>query len=287
MKSCYVTEVFTSLQGEGARIGVPSIFVRLFGCNFTCSGFSQVGDIPVNKYVPPADLVDITQIDGNAFTYGCDSKYAWDKDFLRFQRKMTAKGLADLIIEHSEADDQAPVRDLIFTGGEPMLHQLFMVEVLQELAMMESKVDYVTFETNGSIPPRDDFIPSLQAVSLHGEFHYLFSFSPKLAISGEPKEKRVNLAAVEPFIELNEMDEAGCTFKFVARGMDEDFEEIKEILKVYGLHHSDPEVMVMPVGGTLGLYEENCRPVAEMCIKHGMRFSPRMHLNIWGNQVGT
>jgi 7-carboxy-7-deazaguanine synthase len=34
-----VSEVFYSLQGEGRFVGVPSVFLRTYGCNFTCSGF--------------------------------------------------------------------------------------------------------------------------------------------------------------------------------------------------------------------------------------------------------
>lgn len=36
MKQLVVNEVFYSLQGEGARAGVPSIFIRLTGCDMTC-----------------------------------------------------------------------------------------------------------------------------------------------------------------------------------------------------------------------------------------------------------
>ena len=36
-----VSELFYSIQGEGRYMGVPSVFLRTFGCNFTCSGFGM------------------------------------------------------------------------------------------------------------------------------------------------------------------------------------------------------------------------------------------------------
>ena len=39
MSKIKVSEVFYSLQGEGRFVGVPSVFLRTYGCNFTCSGF--------------------------------------------------------------------------------------------------------------------------------------------------------------------------------------------------------------------------------------------------------
>lgn len=41
MSKIKVSELFYSIQGEGRYMGVPSIFLRTFGCNFTCDGFGM------------------------------------------------------------------------------------------------------------------------------------------------------------------------------------------------------------------------------------------------------
>ena len=39
MEKIKVSEIFYSAQGEGRFVGVPSVFLRTFGCNFKCAGF--------------------------------------------------------------------------------------------------------------------------------------------------------------------------------------------------------------------------------------------------------
>ena len=36
-----ICEFFTSIQGEGKRVGIPSLFIRSYGCNLCCKGFGQ------------------------------------------------------------------------------------------------------------------------------------------------------------------------------------------------------------------------------------------------------
>ena len=37
-----VVEIFYSIQGEGTQVGVPSIFIRLYGCNLTCAFCDEI-----------------------------------------------------------------------------------------------------------------------------------------------------------------------------------------------------------------------------------------------------
>ena len=41
MSKIKVAEIFYSIQGEGRFMGVPSVFLRTFGCNFKCEGFGM------------------------------------------------------------------------------------------------------------------------------------------------------------------------------------------------------------------------------------------------------
>ncbi len=78
-----VVEVFASVQGEGLRLGQPTIFIRLAGCNLRC-----------------------------AF---CDTKYAW-----RDGRVATP---AQLVQEAVKVRRRFPCRWVCLTGGEPLLQK--------------------------------------------------------------------------------------------------------------------------------------------------------------------
>lgn len=53
-----VSEIFHSLQGEGELLGVPSVFVRLSGCNLRCNWC----DTPFASWAPEGEQLSIDQI---------------------------------------------------------------------------------------------------------------------------------------------------------------------------------------------------------------------------------
>jgi 7-carboxy-7-deazaguanine synthase len=83
MSKLKIAELFYSVQGEGRYMGVPSVFLRVFGCNFKCAGFGmprgelskeaeELGEVAhlYNKY---EDLPLVST--------GCDSYASWHPDF--------------------------------------------------------------------------------------------------------------------------------------------------------------------------------------------------------------
>jgi len=106
-----VSEVFVSIQGEGPNTGVPTIFLRLMGCNFA--------------------------MEGHACKW-CDSKYAGTVDENTFQS-------IDQIRENiNRMTLRTGIQEVCLTGGEPLYHSV------QELTSWLSSFHRLTVQTNGS-----------------------------------------------------------------------------------------------------------------------------------------
>jgi len=82
MNKLKYSEIFYSIQGEGRYVGVPSVFLRVFGCNFECTGFGQSRDksewIPKEEMVHSKDFPEAKTLDELPVPdIGCDSSFSW------------------------------------------------------------------------------------------------------------------------------------------------------------------------------------------------------------------
>ncbi len=150
------SETFFSIQGEGRYCGVPTVWLRLFGCNFRCSGFLQDNLDDPSTWVLDFEDLDPSQYtslqDLPVFKRGCDSSYSWAKKFRPMAPKRTALEIAHelrsllpgLSFKHPRTD---LVSHLAFTGGEPLLQQRAIVDIMEKLERPGDYPHFVTVET--------------------------------------------------------------------------------------------------------------------------------------------
>jgi len=283
MSKIKIAELFYSIQGEGRYMGVPSVFLRTFGCNFKCSGFGM----PKDRFSTEAD--GIAQIADKFKLYeelplvstGCDSYASWHPAFKHLSPLMESDGIANRIMEilpYGKWEDE----HLVITGGEPLLGwQRAYPDLLDHPTMQGLKE--ITFETNGTQKLTPEFKNYLLNWGMENRgYHKLtFSVSAKLSCSGEERH-----AAIRPDV-VCEYEEVGYTYlKFVV-ATEEDAEEALETLDIYRAEGFQGPCYLMPVGGVESVYTLNNRRVAELAMKNGLRYSDRLQVPLFKNEWGT
>jgi len=276
------TEVFYSLQGEGRFVGTPSVFLRLFGCNFQCAGFGMSpGEESEERFlVNLSNTVDKFE-DLPLVTTGCDSYASWDPRFKKFATTTDIDGVITVLLDATPQGcwTQSNGQDvhLIITGGEPMLWQRIYAPLFKDSRMQDIK--HITFETNTTQPLKKDTLEDLTPYIPH----ITWSCSPKLSTSGETWED-----AIKPEVALSyyRVPNSDMYFKFVIED-ERDMEEVLEAIEAYRRVGIECPVYCMPVGGCYEEYSKNAGGVAEAVMKYGLRYSPRLHSDLFGNAWGT
>jgi organic radical activating enzyme len=262
-------------------MGVPSVFLRTFGCNFRCPSFglhhgektTEVATVINNlsKYNSYNDLPLVST--------GCDSYAAVYPEFKDLSPMLTSDAVADRIMEilpHGEWRDE----HLVITGGEPLLGwQRAYPDLLSHAKM--SGLKEITFETNGTQPLTAEFKSYLEDWTYMNSKEITFSVSAKLPCSGESWED-----AIKPEI-VCDYEQYGTTYLKFVIATEQDFADAECAIAAYRAAGFQGHIYLMPVGGVESVYTLNNKNVALLAMKHGLRYSDRLQLPLFSNAWGT
>jgi 7-carboxy-7-deazaguanine synthase len=202
-------------------------------------------------------------------TSGCNLRCVWcDTPYTSWTPEGTDKTVAEI----REAVLQYPAKHAVITGGEPMIAPdiIRLTESIRHLAL------HVTVETAGTV--------------YHPVACDLMSISPKLENS-TPLEREGGKWApqhdrlrYQPDVLRQLMSEYEYQLKFVVASPG-DMNEIAKILSDVSADRS--RVVLMPEGTTPEAIRGRAPWLTEICKREGFRYSPRLHIDLWGNRRGV
>jgi len=223
-----ISEIFESIQGEGNNAGKSAVFLRTAECNLKC--------------------------------VWCDTKYTWDWKNYDYSKEVNEMSIKEV----RQSLEQFRIRHLVITGGEPLMQQ----DDLAELLTFLKPEFYVEVETNGTILPNNALSTLVDQ----------WNVSPKTKNSGNPLE----------MCEVNECytffsKKKNCYFKYVVESED-DLIEINQFISKYSLKKDRVLLMTQAITKEEILAKEN--NVFTISKKNSLGFSPRLHVMKWGSQRG-
>lgn len=274
-----ISELFgPTIQGEGIWAGKPSLFLRLNHCNLNCAFRNgSICDTPYTSYDPEHKLPPIE-----------------------------ATELAETI--WNTLRDHPQTEHLVITGGEPMMQQRGLIEMLDALSdwyqyNQNLSFPLCTIETNGT------YVPS-PALSKHIS---LWSVSPKLSTSAvfardsglslarqdAHSRLRINTQALAALCAQVLYSDTKVQFKFVWSTGEPLLEtEIKDLLDRIRLRYMDDyhssanildfiEIGLMPEGQTGPQLDLSAQEAIKICLKNNWTYWDRLHIRIWGDKRGV
>ena len=288
MSKIKVAELFYSLQGEGQYLGTPSVFLRIFGCNFKCAGFSMPrGTLSEERLaIDPANYDSYNDLP--LVHTGCDSYASWDPRFKHLSPMLEVSAIVDRMQELLPDGKFGPDKHLILTGGEPLLGwQKSYIDLFEEIGKRGMNLTHITFETNGTQMLKPELKEWFLTNETYPMLNITYSVSSKLPSSGEAWEDAIKPEVIREYFQLS----SSLYFKWVISN-EEDYQDVQNAIKAYTevlgpFAMTDIPIYLMPAGGTTKHYNDNERWVAELCMKHGWRYTPRLQVQLWKNMWGT
>ena len=235
-------EIFHTLQGDGVSMGIPSIFIRSSLCNLHCSW---------------CDTNYTWNWEGTPWKHETDEKFSKEEYIV----ELVTQDAADLIAQYD-------CKNVILTGGEPLLQQSAWAELIQHLRAKDPNYTFEV-ETNGTHLPSATMDQAINQ----------WNVSPKLSNSNNAEKLRINPDALKYF-----SNNKNAWFKFVIQN-ETDLDEVQQLEKSYELPKN--KILLMPEGRTEEALQEKRLWLADICRDQGYRFSDRLHIQLWGSKRGV
>ncbi len=200
-------------------------------------------------------------------TSGCNLRCRWcDTPYTSWVPEGRRRKVAELVEEAAASG----LRHVVLTGGEPLLQR----EVGVLTRALAGAGLHVTVETAGTVAP--DFVCDLLSVSPKTS-----SSDPPGRWRGRHRATRSRLAPLREL--LSRFPEYQLKFVIIEP---DDIAEVEELLGRLG--SPDPgRVLLMPEGRTAAEVARRAPMVAALCLEHGFRYTPRLHLDLYGGGRGV
>ena len=238
-----------TIQGEGKLNGVPSLFIRLAGCNLHCTWKTLAGN-----------------------TCECDTAYAAFKVENSFSLPVEE---IVRIIGHNRGN----IDHIVITGGEPFLQADKVWELCIQL---KKEVHFhITVETNATLYVEE----CAQTIDFFSLSPKLSGSVPPTPYAEHHNNTRINIPAIQSFITHVRKNKKEFQLKFVYSG-ENDVSEIQALLRQLD-GWANEDILLMPMGATPEELNLSIPKTLEHCIRNGWRFCDRLHISLFGNKQGV
>lgn len=253
-----IAEIFASIQGEGPLLGTPSLFIRFGGCILRCPF--------------------------------CDTKYAWNSE--------DERGLGEL----AEYPNNNHIKHIILTGGEPLIN-ITDTEFRVLVKSFVKKGYDVTIETTMLVKFQDiidrnikqnyDLINNILGGEIMKKIRFVVS--PKLDVLCY-KDIDINMDTIMAFYKIDQhtaselANRGNLYYKLIYHHRES--VTLRSLLEKLPTSWVEKYMYIMPMTpipllGQETEYKRNCFYAASFCIQHGIKYSPRAHIDIWGGKRGV
>jgi 7-carboxy-7-deazaguanine synthase len=206
-------------------------------------------------------------------TSGCNLRCRWcDTPYASWRPTGDERSVESLLAEVNTF----PTRYVVVTGGEPMVAK----EMPELLTRLREAGKHITIETAGTVAP-------------NGVACDLVSLSPKLANSTPSAEAisadwvtRHEQTRLQPDILRAWIEHYDYQLKFVISHQADIFEAAAVVDRI-DAPVTPERILLMPEGVSIEAMRERYELLIDTCKARGWRFSPRLHIELFGNKRGT